>query len=142
MSALRRLGIDEPTHSWSTHTSANQSQTEQAFGFKWGRRDTYESPAVKEAARRWLLERYCGGDEQVINGWLAGSRKVVVDAGCGAGFSAMLLFGDRLRDHDYLGVDISAAVEVARARFAEAGYPGEFLQASLTEAPIPDSTVD
>ena len=126
----------------SVATSAAQSQTQEAFGFKWGKRDTYESPAVKRATRQWLLERYCGGDESLIDGWLAGGRKLILDAGCGAGFSAMLFFGDRLRDHEYVGVDISASVEIARERFAEASYPGTFKQASLTDAPIPDGSVD
>ena len=35
--------------------SANQRQTSDAFGFKWSRRDTYESPAVLSAVQEWLL---------------------------------------------------------------------------------------
>jgi SAM-dependent methyltransferase len=85
------------------------------------RRDTYESDGVKAHGRQWLLDRYCGGDARALDGWLAGERKIVLDAGCGAGYSAMLLFGERLRACDYLGVDISTAVEVGRQRFKEAG---------------------
>jgi arsenite methyltransferase len=142
MSALGRLGISAQRPAPDGDASRTQAQTEQAFGFKWARRDTYESPAMQEQARRWLFERYCGGDSTVLDGWLAGSRKVIVDAGCGAGFSALLFFGERLREHDYLGVDISAAVDVARERFAEADVPGDFLRSDLLAAPIPDASVD
>lgn len=122
--------------------SEAQGQTRDAFAFKWSRRDTYESPEVKENARRWLFERYCDDDPSRLDAWLADGRKRILDAGCGSGFSALLFFGDRLKDHDYLGVDISDAVEVARTRFQEAGYPAEFLKHSVVGLPIPDESVD
>jgi arsenite methyltransferase len=141
VSALQRLGIAPSTPNAGPSSDA-QRQTEAAFSFKWGKRSTYESPAVQESSRNWLFERYCGGDERLLDHWLEGGRKVIVDAGCGAGFSALLFFGDRLRGHDYLGIDISDAVEVARARFAEGGIPGDFLQAGLVEAPLQDESID
>jgi arsenite methyltransferase len=141
MSALQRLGIAPSTPNAGPGSDA-QRQTEAAFSFKWGKRSTYESAPVQESSRQWLFERYCGGDERLLDGWLEGGRKLIVDAGCGAGFSALLFFGDRLSRHDYLGVDISDAVEVARARFAERGIPGDFLQAGVIEAPLRDESVD
>jgi arsenite methyltransferase len=138
--ALERLGLR--AESEKAQYSDSQDQTKSAFGFKWSRRDTYESAPVQESTRRWLIERYCGGDPHLLEQWLSGGRKIIVDAGCGAGFSGMIMFGDHLRDHDYLGIDISAATDVARVRFAERGYPGEFLKVSLLDAPIPDSSVD
>jgi SAM-dependent methyltransferase len=122
--------------------SKSQAQTESAFGFKWSRRDTYESAPVQESTRRWLMDRYCGGNPDLLAHWLSGGRKIIIDAGCGAGFSAILMFGDHLLNHDYLGIDISAAADVARQRFAERGYPGEFLRTSLLDAPLPDGSVD
>jgi len=122
--------------------SESQQQTSDTFGFKWSKRETYESPAMRDAARAWLVARYCGGDVSVLDGWLSGGRKVILDAGCGAGFSGLLLFGERLRDHSYIGVDISAATEVARARFSEAGVPGDFVQHDLATVPIRASSVD
>ncbi len=70
--------------------------------------------------RRWLIERY--GDV-ATRPWLGehGGRPLLLDAGCGAGMSALELFGDALPRVRYLGVDVSEAVDVAAARFAERG---------------------
>ena len=140
MSAFAKLGIR--TTEKKSAPSAAQAQTRDAFSYKWEKRDTYESDAVKANARRWLFERYCGNDPELLSSWLSGGRKLILDAGCGSGFSALILFGDYLKSHDYLGVDISESVHVAEQRFKEAGIPGEFLQASITDLPIPDSSVD
>jgi arsenite methyltransferase len=140
MSAIEKLGI-RSTLSGQTYSKA-QEQTRDTFGFKWAKRATYESEAMKEAAKKWLFERYCDGDSRRLTDWLSGGRKIILDAGCGSGFSALLFFGDHLKSHDYLGVDISDAVEVARTRFRELGYPGDFLKASLTDLPIDDETLD
>lgn len=143
MSVLSRLGLGQLTEGpdWQP-SSRQQLQTETAFAYKWSRRDTYESPAVRNAAQRWLFERYCGGDPRLLDEWLRGERKLILDAGCGAGFSALLFFGDRLKSHDYLGLDISDAVDVARQRFVEAGLPAEFLKWNLLTVPLPDSSLD
>lgn len=97
---------------------------------------------MRHAAREWLFERYCGGNPAVLSEWLSGGRKKILDAGCGAGFSAMLFFADHLRQHDYIGADISDAANVARERFSEAGYPGTFMKRDLLDLPIPDNSLD
>ena len=142
MSALKRLGLDLSRLAQNQTLSAAQGQTSEAFGFKWSKRDTYESAAVQSTGRRWLLERYCDNDPARLRAWLAGERKIILDAGCGAGYSALLFFGDHLKYHDYLGVDISEAVEVAKKRFSEAGYPGDFLRMNLLDLPLPHRSID
>lgn len=122
--------------------SEAQRQTRSTFGFKWAKRETYESEAMRNTARDWLFERYCGGDPAKVDEWLSGGRKKILDAGCGAGFSAMLLFADHLRDHDYIGADISDAADVARERFMEAGYPGTFMKHDLLDLPFEDGSLD
>lgn len=111
----------------------SQAQTADVFGFKWAKRNTYESPAVQRASRDWLVERYALPNGQTIADLTRDKR--VLDAGCGAGHSAILLFGEALNACQYTGVDISSAVDVAAVRFAEAGLRGEFLQASLMDLP-------
>ena len=92
--------------------SGAQQQTEETFGFKWKQRHTFESEASLTRMREWLQERY--GDVARAS-WLNeyGDRPLIVDAGCGAGMSAIELFGDLLRHARYVGVDISPAVDVA-----------------------------
>jgi len=142
MSAFDRLGITVGEAPRAADSLA-QRQTSDAFGFKWAKRDTYESQATRANSYRWLMERYCADDPALLDSWLEGGRKLILDAGCGAGYSALIFFGERLKDHDYLGVDISDAVQVARTRFQEAGCPGDFLKSSLLDLQgIPDGSVD
>ncbi len=108
-----------------------QMQTSNAFSFKWARRDAYESDTVKKRAREWLVRRYFGSEEQkeeMMSKW-AGWK--ILDAGCGSGFSALLLFGKHLGEMQYWGVDISEAVSVAETRFREMNVKGNFVRADI-----------
>ena len=71
---------------------AAQAQTAEAFGFKWKKRDTFESPASLARMRTWLIERY--GDIAAASWLFDGAQApIVLDAGCGAAMSAIELFG-------------------------------------------------
>ena len=120
--------------------SGAQEQTSDVFGFKWQQRDTFESEVSRARIRTWLVERY--GDLEGAPWWSEyGDRPLLLDAGCGAGVSSLELFGPRITMVRYLGVDVSAAVDVAAARFSELGIPGGFLQADLVDLPLaPGST--
>jgi ubiquinone/menaquinone biosynthesis C-methylase UbiE len=122
--------------------SPAQEHTRESFGYKWSRRETYESSVSLERIREWLIERFCGGDPEQVDRWLSGGTKVILDAGCGAGVSALELFGDRLKQHRYIGVDISDSIDIARDRFARYGIPGEFMQHDVMDVPLPDESVD
>jgi SAM-dependent methyltransferase len=143
MSAIKRLNIsDKMLQELKNKYSPSQEQTADIFGFKWAKRDTYESDAVKKFARDWQWDRY-GDNCQKLLDWLdEGERKIILDAGCGSAFSALMFFGDHLHKHDFLGIDISSAVNVAKERFAEKNYPGDFFQCSLMELPFADGMVD
>lgn len=118
-----------------------QKQTQKTFGFKWAKRDTYDSGVMPERMRDWLFERY--GPVPTEDWWSEyGDSPVVLDAGCGAGFSGLEMFGERLKQVRYLGVDISTAVDTAKIRFAERGYQGSFLQSDLVSLPLPPESVD
>lgn len=121
--------------------SEAQGQTREAFGFKWKKRDTFDSPAFLARRKEWLIERY--GDVSSA-AWLSdyGERPLMIDAGCGASMSALELFGRLIPRLRYLGVDVSEAVDVARDRFAERGLPGSFLQADVSDLPLSESSID
>lgn len=118
-----------------------QTQTRETFGFKWKKRDTFDSPASLARMREWLVERY--GD--VPNApWLAehGPSPLLIDAGCGAGMSGLELLGSLVGRVRYLGVDISEAVDVAAHRFVERGLSAGFVQADISDLPFPEQSVD
>jgi SAM-dependent methyltransferase len=120
--------------------TAAQSQTRDAFAYKWAQRDTFENEIARNM-QRWLLEKY--GDVTLAT-WLAnkGSNPILLDAGCGAAVSGLALFEPVLDRVRYLGVDVSSAVDVAKARFEERGLSAGFLQADLLQLPLPESSVD
>jgi SAM-dependent methyltransferase len=112
-----------------------QAQTADTFGYKWNRRATFESETFRGRARTWLVDRY--GAVADADWWSEyGPEPLVLDAGCGAGFSALELFGDRLRQVRYLGVDISSAVDVAAERFGSRGVGAGFVQADMVHLPF------
>ena len=118
-----------------------QSHTSEAFGFKWAKRDTFESEHSLQRMKAWLQDRY--GDVSKAEWWSDyDAPALLLDAGCGAGMSGLLLFEPLLGDLRYLGADISAAVDVAVERFAERGLDGGFIQADITRLPIPEASVD
>ena len=121
--------------------STNQAQTETTFGFKWKKRDTFNSEASLSRMRSWLIERY---DHIASADWLSehGDNPILIDAGCGAGMSTLELFGSLLPNVRYLGIDVSSAIDVAATRFAERKLPGAFMQADISNPPFPESSVD
>ena len=122
--------------------SAAQAQTREAFGFKWARRDTFESEASLGAMREWATGRY--GARIADGSWLDGRAPmpVVLDAGCGAAMTALVLFEKMLDRIRYVGVDISEAVDVAAQRFSERGVQAAFIQADLCQLPFVPGSVD
>jgi arsenite methyltransferase len=108
-----------------------QIQTKDTFSFKWSKRDTYESNAVKQKCSAWLLERYFGTNNEREYFLSRIQGKDLLDAGCGSGFSAALLFGKSLNALKYTGVDISDSVDTAKERFNELGLKGNFIKEDI-----------
>lgn len=117
-----------------------QRQTREAFGFKWGKRDTYEGETL-HFMQTWLLEKY---SEITDLPWFSeyGKNPIVLDAGCGAAASGLALFGPKLKQIRYLGVDVSSAVDIAKTRFEEKKYEAGFLQCDINSLPLPEECVD
>lgn len=88
------------------------------------------------------MTKYCDGDISTLDKYLSGGNKLILDAGCGAGYSAMLFFGGYLNNNDYLGVDISESVYIARKSFIENGYKGDFIKYDILSLPVNDESFD
>ncbi|HEX2052749.1 MAG TPA: class I SAM-dependent methyltransferase [Actinomycetota bacterium] len=124
-----------------TKLSPDGTNIASVFGFKWAQHSTFDSEATNAHARAWLEQKY--GDVRSAAWWNEyPPAPLVLDAGCGAAVSAVELFGDRLKEVRYLGVDVSDAVETAAGRLATRGLPGQFLQVDLAGIPIDPESVD
>lgn len=121
--------------------SKAQRHTSERFGYKWGRRDTFESPVMVDRSRAWLTERY-GAPSVLAEAGENGRRPLILDAGCGAAHSILAWADSVLSGLDYVGVDSSEAVDVARTRFAERGLGGLFLQSDLMHLPFAEASFD
>ncbi len=115
--------------------SSAQQQTKDTFGYKWQKRDTYESVGMQAELKRWLFEKYFDNEPANLSKLLEGGGKRILDAGCGGAMSSLLLFGDKVNENIFVGVDVSDAVHVAKQRFSEAGLQGTFVQADLNSIP-------
>jgi SAM-dependent methyltransferase len=117
-----------------------QTQTAESFGFKWGRRETYESPELADESRTWLLGRYGFADVREMQDHFAGCERFL-DVGCGSGFSARL-WTEGWRDAPAIVcADISSAIDVARERLAYLD-DAEFVQADVLALPFADASFD
>ena len=121
-------------------SDADQIQTRDSFAFKWGKRETYQSDAMQDATRAWLKERY--GDLLATLDDDLSEKPLILDAGCGAGNAAYLLFEKDFEQIRYVGADISDAVDIARERIAPVVSEALFLQANIMALPLRDQSFD
>lgn len=121
--------------------SDDQDQVRRTFGFKWKQQHTYETPTFQEFTREWMRKKYLNGDVSRLDHLVPEGTRFL-DVGVGAGVSTMALFGEALKRCQYLGVDISEAIDQARRRFAAAGIDGEFIQADAANLPFCEPMFD
>lgn len=118
-----------------------QSQTSGSFGFKWEQRHTYENPKVLDWSRQWVLDRYAFDTLDAMRSFFA-EQELILDAGCGGGFTTSLWIDPSWRadgDAEWVGVDISTAIDVARDRLS--GIDGlHFVQADVLALPFREGT--
>ncbi len=118
-----------------------QEQTKKSFSFKWKKIETFESDVSLQRMKSWLIERYGNIPE---SNWFKehGSQPLLLDAGCGAGMSALELLSPALNKIRYLGVDVSDAVDIAKERFLKKGFKQAFIQCDLNNIPLSEKSVD
>jgi SAM-dependent methyltransferase len=119
-----------------------QRQTGRAFGYKWGREDSYGSPGMARTVRAWLLSRYGFASPAEMRAFFGAGRRTL-DAGCGAGLSTSVWLepGWSRDGAEWIGVDISAAIDVARRRLGTAERT-HFVQADFLGLPFREGTFD
>lgn len=119
-----------------------QLQTSDAFGFKWQKRDSYDSPGMKASSIDWLVAKY-GFVSHADWARYYASRRRILDVGCGSGFSSSLFLDSEYWSGDaiWVGVDISRAVDVAQERLGHLPN-AHFVQADAMQLPFPDGSFD
>lgn len=121
---------------------AARNQTRDCFAHKWSRREAYGSKAVCDFLADWMFSKYCGGDPGLLDAWLGGGGRRILEAGCGVGEVALRFFGEHLHRNTYVGLDLTGAVAGARDAFRERGVPGLFLQGDLLDMPLAEASFD
>lgn len=136
----RRIGMSGAVLRDLDVTDAGQAQTRDAFAYKWSKRETYSSPAMQTAIRAWLKERYAPLLQQLDK---TGRKPLfLLDAGCGSGNAASLLFDQHWRDLRYVGADISSAVDLAQETISAATEHCAFIQCDLMKLPFRNGAFD
>jgi len=119
-----------------------QKQTQSSFGFKWTKRDSFGSEGMQKELHGWLLERYGFESRDEMCQFFASQHRTL-DAGCGAGFatSAWMRDGWNKSGAEWIGADISDAIDVARERLGRFGGT-QFVQADVLDLPFRSESFD
>jgi arsenite methyltransferase len=119
-----------------------QAQTQSSFGFKWTKRDSFGSEGMQKELHGWLLDRYGFASGDDMREYFA-SRGRILDAGCGAGFATSAWMQDGWNDAgaEWIGADISQAIDVARDRLGTFGGT-HFVQADVLHLPFRPESFD
>jgi arsenite methyltransferase len=119
-----------------------QRQTGASFGYKWAKGDSFGSEGMRAELHRWLIDRYGFRSAADMRDFFA-SRRCTLDAGCGAGFATSAWIDEdwSAAGAEWVGVDISSAIDVARERLGH--YVGtHFVQADVMRLPFRDGAFD
>jgi len=117
----------------------DQAQTRDTFAFKWSKRETYQSAGMRAVIAPWLRARYGALLSELE---AQAGKPLVLDAGCGSGNAASMLFEDCAHAIRYVGADISSAVDLARETLAPMIADHVFVQGDLMSLPFRDGSFD
>lgn len=135
--------IDAGIPRFMVTTDRQQLQTADTFGYKWKKEESYASDKMNQSAAKWLVDRYGFKDLDDMRSFFA-SRSRILDAGCGAAFSACLWLTPEWNagsSAEWVGLEISEAVDVACKRLK--GIPSlHFVQGDILSPPFAPESFD
>ncbi|HYY92948.1 MAG TPA: methyltransferase domain-containing protein [Pyrinomonadaceae bacterium] len=117
-----------------------QRQTEGSFGFKWRQRYSYESEEFAGGYHRWLRQKYGFASDEEMRDFFCRKRRTL-EVGCGGGLSASVSLSCGGQGQEWVGVDISRAVEIARDRLGHM-RGAHFVQADILQLPFRERSFD
>lgn len=117
--------------------SDEQEQTKDTFSYKWSQKNSYSGKKMNADYRDWLRKKYFSDSDDMLNKVFS-DGSIVLEAGCGAGMSAIDLIGEKLKNIYYIGVDISTAIDEAQKNIRALGCEenSEFVQCDLNNIPL------
>jgi arsenite methyltransferase len=117
-----------------------QEQVARSFGYKWNLRSGYEDPRVNQLNEESELQRY---GLRTLDEFrrIFRERRRVLDAGCAAGHHSSIYLTSESHPTEWVGTDISTAIEIARERLGDIRGT-HFVQADIHQLPYPDATFD
>lgn len=119
---------------------SKHGQAAESFGFKWQQRESYASEDFQNWYRNWLMQRYGFSSMEQMRSFF-GSRRRILEVGCGSGLSASLSLSGEGQHQEWVGVDISVAIDVAKERLGHLPH-ANFVQADLMQLPFREQTFD
>ena len=121
--------IEEAIPRFVATEDVGQAQTADTFGYKWTNEGSFGSEGMKSEIHSWVLQRYGFESATEMRSYF-GSKRLTLDAGCGAGFATSAWMNDDWQSNgsQWVGADISRAVDVARKRLG--GVPWNALRTS------------
>lgn len=121
----------------------DQRRTGDSFRFKWQQRSTYDTPHMHRVVQDWLAPRYGFRNLEEMRGFF-GSRRLILDAGCGSGFSSSFWMDPAWRTEgapQWFGAELSEAIDVAQERLGHIAGT-HFIQTDILQLPFRLNTFD
>jgi SAM-dependent methyltransferase len=142
MGATRRYPVRRGIPRFAMRDDAEQAQTRDSFAYKWTNREGFGSAGMQESVSTWILERYGFDSASEMRQYFSQFDRIL-DAGCGAGLatSTWLKHGWRGVNNEFVGVDISAAIDSAYDHLRSIEGTS-FVQADILALPFIPGTFD
>ena len=121
----------------------DQQLTATSFAFKWGQRETYDSPKVRKTLADWMIQRHGFADTARMKAYFASHRRIL-DAGCGSAFGSSLCMEACWAEGgacEWYGLEISAAIDTALERIGPAPRR-HFIQGDILQLPLQKESFD
>jgi arsenite methyltransferase len=119
----------------------DQAQTQESFGYKWQKQDAYESEDYLRFIERDEVVRW--GLEAITEFYdFFPKRGTVLEVGCGSAHFASLYVPHLDPDVEWIGMDLSSAIDIARTRIRPLKERSDFVQGDILQMPFAAESVD
>lgn len=122
-------------------TQSAQAQTQQSFGYKWQKQDAYEFDDYLRFIERDEIVRWGLTAMSALYEFFP-KRGTVLEVGCGSAHFASLYVPHLQPDVDWIGMDLSSAIDIARDRIRRMRTRSDFVQGDIMRLPFASESVD